>query len=341
MRLTIVIVAATMAAGSAEVARAAATAPPAATAPSAATARADSLPGDSLAAHAPAGRWRDVGPELSAPASAGPFDPAGVAVDAFGRTFVSDDRQHRVARFDPLGRWLGAEGTLGSDPGQFRRPGAVVLSGTLQVAVLDRENLRVMRYDAFGHALGVWVDLSADAAGPTLGHVDPVDLATDRGGSLAIVDRDAERILVFDVGGRFDRELGGFGDRPGLFHGLSGVAYTPRGDLVTTERARARVQRLNPGGRPEASWSLPASPHGGALPVAVAESGRVAVADETSGRLWLFDPSGRLLAARAGLAGPRALAFGAHDTLWVAEGAAGRVRRLVCELSPGDSARVE
>ena len=262
-------------------------------------------------------------------------------MDAFGRAFVSDDRQHRVARFDAVGHWLGAEGTLGSEVGQFRRPGAVVLSGTLQVAVLDRENQRVVRYDAFGHVLGVWVDLTTDAQGPALGHVDPVDLATDRGGSLAIADRDADRILVFDVGGRFDRQLGGFGEKPGSFHGLSGVAYTPRGDLVTTERAHRRVQRLNPGGRPEASWTIAASPEGGALPVAVASSGRVAVADEASGRLWLFDATGTLLASRADLARPRALAFGAGDTLWVAEGTAGRVRRLVCQIAAGDSARTE
>ncbi|MGH7742622.1 MAG: NHL repeat-containing protein, partial [Candidatus Eiseniibacteriota bacterium] len=265
----------------------------------------------------------------------------GLAVDAFGRVFVSDDRQHRVARFGPPGLWLGAEGTLGSELGEFRRPGAVVLSGTLQIAVLDRENLRVVRYDSFGHVLNVLVDLTASGTGPDLGHVDPIDLAADRGGSVAIADRDAERLLIYDVAGRFERQLGGFGERAGSFHGLSGVTYTPRGDLVTTERARARVQRLNPGGRPEASWPLPAAPHGGALPVAVAESGRVAVADETSGRLWLFDPRGTLLASRSGLSGPRALAFAAGETLLVAEGTAGRVHRLVCEFAAGDSTRSE
>jgi hypothetical protein len=334
MRLAIAIVAAWMAVALPLAARGAAPARDSLAAPGR----------DSLAAPARdslAGRLREAGPGLEAPASAGPFEPSGIAVDAFGRAFVSDDRQHRVARFDAPGHWVGAEGTLGSEVGQFRRPGAVVLSGTLQIAVLDRENQRVVRYDAFGHVLGVMVDLTQDAGGPPLGHVDPVDLAADRGGSIAIADRDAERLLIFDVAGRFDRQLGGFGERAGLFHGLSGVAFTPRGDLVTTERARARVQRLNPGGRPEASWPLPASPHGGALPVAVAESGRVAVADETSGRLWLFDSGGTLLASSSNLSGPRALAFGAGDTLWVAEGAAGRVRRLVFKSTAGDSARTE
>jgi len=285
--------------------------------------------------------WRELPPQLTAPPSEGSFEPAGVAVDAFGRVFVSDDRLQRVARFDALGHWLGAEGTLGSDVGQFRRPGAVVLSGTLEIAVLDRENERVVRYDSYGHVLGVLVDLTSATDPPDLGHVDPVDLATDRGGSIAIADRDAERLLIYDVAGQFRRQLGGFGDRAGLFHGLSGVAFTARGDLVTTERARARVQRLNPGGRPEASWALPALPHGGALPVAVASSGRVAVADESSGKLWLFDSSGTLLATRSNLAGPRALAFAAGDTLWVAEGAAGRVRRLVCQVAAVDSTRSE
>ena len=59
-------------------------------------------------------------------------------------------------------------------------------------------------------------------------------------------------------------------------------------------------------------------------------SARVAIADEASGRLWIFDPDGRRLGALAGLAGPRALAF-AGGSLLVAEARAGRVVRIALE----------
>jgi hypothetical protein len=68
------------------------------------------------------------------------------------------------------------------------------------------------------------------------------------------------------------------------------------------------------------SWALPLEPRGksGELPVAVDGAGRVAVADEATGTLWIFDVSGTALGSAAGLGHPRALAFGPDGTLFVA-----------------------
>ena len=286
-------------------------------------------------------RLKDLPGPMTAPAEAGNLEPSGVAVDAFGRVFASDARAQRLVRFDPAGRWLGSEGTLGSDPGQFRRPGAVALHGTLEVVVLDRENRRVARYDLLGHFLGLLVDLADPALEQRLGRIDPIDLACDRGGALAIADRDGDRVLMFDVGGEFVRALGGFGGAAGSFHGLAGLTFTPHGDLVTTERVASRLQRLEPGGRAAASWPLPVAAGDGALPVAVSDSDRVAVADERSGRLWLFEVSGRLLAMRGGFAHPRALAFAPDGSLLVAEGSGAVLRRLIAQPAAVDSTRSE
>ena len=75
-------------------------------------------------------------------------------------------------------------------------------------------------------------------------------------------------------------------------------------------------------------------PANGMLPVAVDDSSRVAVADESGGRLWVFDDAGRVLAALAGLARPRALAFSPDGTLLVAEAGRGEVRRFALERRP-------
>jgi sugar lactone lactonase YvrE len=80
-----------------------------------------------------------------------------------------------------------------------------------------------------------------------------------------------------------------------------------------------------------ASWPLDVRPGRGALAVAVDDSARVAVADESTGRLWVFDPGGRTLARLSGLEGPRALAFAGGGTLLVAEARAGLVVRLTLE----------
>ncbi len=256
-------------------------------------------------------------------------EPSGVACDAFGRIYVTDAEQHRLVRFDAQGTWLGEAGALGSDPGDLRRPAGAAPVGSAGVAVLDRENRRIVLYDLFGRLVGVLADLAA--LEDDLGRLDPVAIAADRGGALYVVDADRDRVLVLDFSGRFVRTLGGYGTAGGSFRGLSGVGADRRGGLVTTERAGARVQRLDAGGEPLASWPLAVQPGRGALPVAVDESGRIAVADETSGRLWLFSPSGDLLAARDDLARPRGLAFASEGSLLVAEGGAGRVRRFSIE----------
>jgi DNA-binding beta-propeller fold protein YncE len=256
-------------------------------------------------------------------------EPSGIAVDAFGRIYVTDASQHRLVRFDARGGSLGEAGALGSGPGDLRRPAAVVAVGTLGVAVLDRENLRIVLYDLFGRLVGVLTDFAA--LEDELGRVDPVALAADRGGALYVADADRDRVLVLDFSGRYVRSLGGFGAGVGSFRGLAGIATGPRGELVTAERTGARVQRLDAAGSPLSAWPLPVRPGRGRLAVAVDDSLRVAVADEVSGRLWCFDLAGRLLGARADLASPRAVTFAPDGSLLVAEGAAGRVRRFVLE----------
>lgn len=260
--------------------------------------------------------------------------PSGVTTDAFGRVWVADEAAHRILWYSPDGTRLGEAGTLGSDPGQFRRPTDLVRLGSLGVAVLDVENRRVVSYDLFGRLLGVLVTLDDPSLRDAVGRVDPVGLAADRGGALMVADRDRDRVLAFDFSGAYLRTLGGVGSRPGSFRGLSGLALGPRGELVTAERTGARIQRLDAGGRVIGSWPLAVAPAPGALPVAVDDSARVAVADETGGTLRLFARDGRLLARLDGLARPTALAFAPDGTLLVAEAGAGSVRRFALVPAP-------
>ncbi len=317
--------------------RAATVAPQAQTADSVPAAPASSASPDSAArtAAAPFELRASVVLEGRSAGDSALVEPNGLAVDAFGRLWVSDATLHRLERYDAAGNWLGVSGGLGSDTGQLRRPGAVALLGTLSIGVLDRENRRVVTCDLFGRWLGTLADLASAALADELGRIDPVDLAADRGGGWFVADAERDRVLAFDAAGTFLRAIGGFGPRPGSFRGLRGLALAPRGELVTTERGGARVQRLDAGGRAVASWPLPVQPGRAALPVAVDDALRTAVADEATGRLWVFDAGGRLLATVAGLTAPRALAFAPGGELLVAE-AAGRVRRFALVPHPRD-----
>lgn len=277
-------------------------------------------------------------------------EPAGVLGDAFGRVWVSDASLHKLRRWDANGAPLDETGTLGSEPGRFRRPGALARLGSLGVAVLDVENQRVVSYDHHLRLLGVLVDLASVDLERRAGRVRPVALAADRGGAVYVADADRDRVLVFDFAGTFLRELGGFAPRAGGFAGLSGIACSPRGALITVERPRAparaarkapadaaadslgrrsRVQWLDAGGRVTQSLWLPAwSAKGGEVTVSVAvdDSNRVAVAGERSGELFVIGAEGLVRGRLDGLASPRALGFAPDGSLLVAE--VGRVRRF-------------
>jgi DNA-binding beta-propeller fold protein YncE len=291
---------------------------------------ADSLTGTSAAA-------LDTLPALALepfiPAAGGVQDlliePSGFAADGFGRWFVSDRARHRLARFDTAGSVLGTSGGLGSERGELRQPGSVALLGTLSVAVLDLENRRIAQYDLFDRFRGILVDLRAPAVEEAFGRVEPVAMACDRGGGIYVADAEGDRILVFDFSGRPSREIGGFGPQPGLFRGLSGVAITRNGILVTVERVNRRVQLLAADGAPLGGFDLPAVGQGGDLAVAVDDSLRIAVCDEGAGALWLFGRGGRCLGAATGLDRPRAVAFDPRGRVVVAESGSGILRREV------------
>jgi DNA-binding beta-propeller fold protein YncE len=246
------------------------------------------------------------------------LEPAGIAADAFGRIYVTDAALHRLQRLDASGAFLGEAGSLGSRPGELRRPGAVALLGALGIAVLDRENRRIASYDLFGRFQGILVDLADETLLEETGRIDPIDLATDRGGAIYVADADRDRLLAFDFAGRFLRAIGGFGAKPGSFRGLAGVAVGPDGVIVTAERGERRVQRLDAGGRPIEAWPIDVARSGEALAVAVDDSGYVAVADPASGRIICFGRGGVPRAA-ATTRRPRALAFTAEGRLLVAE----------------------
>jgi DNA-binding beta-propeller fold protein YncE len=259
------------------------------------------------------------------------LDPTGVAVDPFGRVYVTDAALHRMQCFEADGRPVDSFGALGSDPEQLQRPSGVATLGALGIAVLDRDNRRVQTFDLFGRRLGVLIDLGADDLQRQIGSVDAMAIASDRGGALALLDHDRDRVLVFDFSGKPVRVMDALGSALGSFRGVRGLAFTPRGELVTAERGNARIQIFDAGGRVARSWAVPVGPGSGALALSVDGDGRVALADETTGGLWLWAPDGTPIGSWRGLGHPRGLAFAPDATLLVAESSPPRVRRLAIQ----------
>ena len=81
----------------------------------------------------------------------GPPDPSllspfGIAVDPWGRLYVSDRENDRVLVFDTDGRLLSSFGSPGTGSGQFASPYGIAISAIGDVYVIDNGNNRIERF---------------------------------------------------------------------------------------------------------------------------------------------------------------------------------------------------
>lgn len=85
--------------------------------------------------------------------------PTDVAVTPEGDVYVADGYGNaRIVHFDKKGKYVKEWGTLGSKPGEFSIPHAIVYAkGKLYVA--DRNNSRIQVFDPSGKLLDVWGNL--------------------------------------------------------------------------------------------------------------------------------------------------------------------------------------
>jgi DNA-binding beta-propeller fold protein YncE len=83
--------------------------------------------------------------------------PTDMAVTPAGDVFVSDGYGNsRVVHFDKAGRFVKQWGELGSKPGQFSLPHAIVVDSKGRLYVADRNNVRVQVFDQKGNLLAIW-----------------------------------------------------------------------------------------------------------------------------------------------------------------------------------------
>lgn len=85
--------------------------------------------------------------------------PTDMAVTPEGEVYVSDGYgNNRIVHFDKNGRFVKAWGKLGTRPGDFSLPHAIVLVRD-RLYVADRNNVRVQVFDRDGKLLDVWNNL--------------------------------------------------------------------------------------------------------------------------------------------------------------------------------------
>lgn len=244
---------------------------------------------------------REWGPKGDAPGEL--RRPRGIAVDAQGTLYITDDRTHRVQMFDRAGNLLGGWGRFGSQPGEFNAPIGIAVDDVGNVYVADTGNLRIQKFTAGGSFLLEW-----GSPGPLPGSepgdlVSPFYLAVDAAGDVFVTD--GSRVQKFDSDGNLLVSWGSLGSAPGQFRRASGITVGPDQTVYVATMgtdpgdATAHVQRFTNDGTFMTRWgSFGEAPQQFLTPLGIEtdSQGHVYVLDHHNMRIQKFDGAGSFIA---------------------------------------------
>ncbi len=240
-------------------------------------------------------------------------EPVGIAVDALGFVYVADAMAGKVFRFDEAGGSL----ELARPPEQAGFYPIDVAAQESFVFVLDYAGNRLLRYDAKGAYLDVFLSFGARGA-------RPVSITGGPGGRMITADPVDDSVALWTPLLELELSIGGFGRGAGGLSDPRKAAFLPGQKIVVVESGNRRLQLFSPSGRYERSVDS-AGGRGFVSPryVAADERGVVFVCDPEGMRLSLFSAELEHLADIETFGGepvsPSAAAVGWDGKLYVAD----------------------
>ena len=126
-------------------------------------------------------------------------EPNGIAVDSAGNIYVVDAANHKLMRFTPDGEFV--KEWKGPDSG-FYGPRDIAIGPNQQLYIVDQGRTRIVKFDPVTEAFSAW-----GTSGTGKGQfVQPTGL-TIGGGFVFVADLGNDRVQVFDLEGKFVRQL--------------------------------------------------------------------------------------------------------------------------------------
>ena len=221
--------------------------------------------------------------------------PAGLALAADGKIYITEKNGARVVRIDNiLGGGQISYGNLGSGSGQFHSVAGVALARDGKIYVADAGNGRIVRMDDMSGA--GWAQYPP-ASGPvphTFVSAGPGAIAVDGAGKIYLGLRD--RIVRMDsIDGTGWTEYGTTGTGVGQFGNIQGLAIDGAGRILIADAANDRIVRID--NLSGSGWAEFAGVKA-AGSVAVDSSGHITIADTGNNRiLQVGDISGIALSS--------------------------------------------
>jgi hypothetical protein len=169
--------------------------------------------------------------------------PTDIAWLPDGTFFVADGYAGtRVAKFDRNGKFLMDWGRPPKDPdnpgpNEFWSVHSIGISRDRRVFVADREHSRMQVFDENGKFLEMWPTGHKSAV---LAHIVTED------DHVWVADWTTDRLVKYDLKGRYILDIGGHGALPGQFDGVHQIHVDQERNLYVTEVANDRSQKFRP-----------------------------------------------------------------------------------------------
>ncbi|OFW14659.1 MAG: hypothetical protein A3F70_09160 [Acidobacteria bacterium RIFCSPLOWO2_12_FULL_67_14] len=160
-----------------------------------------------------------------------------------GTFFVADGYAGvRVAKYDKDGKFLFDWGQVpynpdNPGPNEFFSVHSIGISRDRRIFVADREHHRMQVFDENGRFLDMWPTGHNSAV---LAHIVTED------DYVWVADWTTDRLVKYDLNGRYILDIGGTGALPGQFDGVHQIHVDREGNLYVTEVSNDRSQKFRP-----------------------------------------------------------------------------------------------
>ena len=272
------------------------------------------------------------GPFALSPGGGG---PGGLAVDAQGNIFVSDQFRNVVNKYNQTGQVLASFGSTGDGAGALRGPRGLAVDRAGNLYVADEYNNRIQKFSNDGRLLGA---SSVETLGVTISEgMGPMSVAVDSKGGIWVAAHTNFQVYKLTPQFRMEVRLDTFGRRPGELAGPVAVAVDASDNVYILDRSR-RVQKFSSAGEFLSKFEFPLAQLGElSAPTGVLADGggNLWVADTANFRIQKFGPDGTPLFTFGAFGhgdgefnGVESIAIDSHGDLWAVDSYNHRVQKF-------------
>jgi DNA-binding beta-propeller fold protein YncE len=258
--------------------------------------------------------------------------PRAIMIDKNGNTYVLDETDAKVRKFDPQGRFISGWGDMGREFRVLKEAAGIATDNQGFFYITDSRNGCVAKFAADGKFVSKWGE-----TGTKPDEFDaPQGIAIDGDQYIYVADSGNNRIKKYSSQGSLVKIWGQAGTGAGEFAGPTGIAVNQKKEIFVVDRVH--IQKFSPEGELILAWGKPGSKEGELgqpMGLAIDAQGAVYVADAGNDKILKFDSDGRFVVewgtpgtGEGQMMSPCGVAVNDKGSVFVAERANNRIQEF-------------